>query len=135
LDALAGDGSGVRLGVTGWPRFSHNLLRRALTRGLRLILATASGAAVANLYYNQPMLADIGRTFRAGAHEVGLIATVTQVGYAIGMPLFIPQGDFINRRAVVVLLFAAVACALVAAAISPGLAWLMAASFSLASPQ
>jgi hypothetical protein len=33
------------------------------------------------------MLADIGKTFRAGAHEVGLIATTTQVGYAIGMCL------------------------------------------------
>lgn len=104
---------------------------RALTPGLRWTLAVASGVAVANIYYNQPMLADIGRDFHAGAHETGLIATFTQIGYAAGMPLFIPLGDFVNRRNLVVTLFAAVACALVAAAASPSLLWLVAASFCI----
>ena len=93
----------------------------ALTSGLRWTLAVASGMAVANIYYNQPMLADIGRDFHAGPHETGLIATFTQVGYAMGMPLFIPLGDYVNRRALVVFLFAAVACALVTAALATNL--------------
>jgi predicted MFS family arabinose efflux permease len=102
---------------------------RRLTPGLRWTMAAASGVAVANLYYNQPMLADIGRTFHAGAREVGLIATFTQVGYAAGMPLFIPLGDLVNRRRLVVTLFGGVGCALAAAAIAPNLTWLAAASF------
>lgn len=107
----------------------NTVRRQTLTPGLRWTLALASGVAVANIYYNQPMLADIGRTFHAEPHEAGLIATATQIGYAAGMPLFIPLGDFMNRRTLAVLLFAAVACALAAAAMSPGLIWIIVASF------
>ncbi|MBV8819883.1 MAG: MFS transporter, partial [Acidobacteriaceae bacterium] len=89
------------------------------------------GVAVANIYYNQPMLADIGRDLHADPHRTGLIATVTQLGYAAGMPVFIPLGDFVNRRNLVVALFAAVACALAAAALSPNLTWIVAASFCI----
>src|SRR5690242_10977992 len=92
-------------------------------------MAVASGVAVANIYYNQPMLADIGREFRAGAREVGLIATATQVGYAAGMPVFIPLGDYVERRKLVTGLFVAVACALAAAAVSTTLVMIIAASF------
>src|SRR5436190_1391851 len=101
----------------------------ALPSALRWTMAAASGVAVANLYYNQPMLADIAREFHAGPHEAGLIATATQVGYAARMPLFIPLGDFVNRRTLVVALFAAVALALAGAALSPSLPWIIAASF------
>ncbi len=93
------------------------------------MLATASGVAVANLYYNQPMLADIGREFHATARHAGLVATLTQAGYAAGMPLFIPIADFVDRRKLVVSLFGAVACALIGAALSPSLPWLIASSF------
>lgn len=92
-------------------------------------MATASGVAVANLYYNQPMLADMGRSFHASAHYVGLIATATQIGYALGMPLFIPLGDFVERRRMVVILFCAVALALAATALAPTLWAVIAASF------
>jgi predicted MFS family arabinose efflux permease len=74
------------------------------------------------------MLADIGRTFHANAHEVGLVATATQVGYALGMPAFIPLGDFIDRRKLASGLFAAVAVALIGAAASPTITALVVAS-------
>lgn len=105
---------------TGLPR---------LSRGLLLIMTTASAVAVANLYYNQPMLADMARSLRVNAHQIGLVATFTQAGYALGMPLFVPLGDFVERRRLVVLLFLAVAVALIGAAVSPNLASLVAASF------
>jgi predicted MFS family arabinose efflux permease len=92
-------------------------------------MAAASGLAAANVYYNQPMLADMARTFHVGAREIGLVATFTQIGYAAGMPLFVPLGDFTERRRLVVSLFAAVATALVLAATARSLAWLVAASF------
>lgn len=92
-------------------------------------MAAASGLAVANIYYNQPMLADMGRTFHANAREVGLVATFTQIGYAAGMPLFIPLGDFTERRRLVTALFAAAAGACVLAAAARSLPWLVAASF------
>jgi predicted MFS family arabinose efflux permease len=92
-------------------------------------MAVASGVAVANLYYNQPMLADMARTFHATPRSIGLVATFTQIGYGMGMPVFVPLGDFIERRRLVVCLFLAVACALASAAISRSLLWLLIASF------
>ena len=100
-----------------------------ISRGLLWMMSVASGAAVANLYYNQPMLAAMARTFHADAHAIGLVATFTQAGYALGMPLFVPLGDFMERRRLIVFLFLAVACALSAAALAPNLAWLVIASF------
>ncbi len=75
------------------------------------------------------MLADIGRTFSAPARDSGLVATATQVGYALGMPLFIPLGDFLDRRTLASSLFLVVACALALAAAAPSLTLLIAASF------
>ncbi|MFL6448116.1 MAG: MFS transporter [Bryobacteraceae bacterium] len=92
-------------------------------------MALASGAAVANIYYNQRMLADMGRTFHVTATQIGLVATATQIGYAAGMPMFVPLGDFIERRRLVVSLFLAVTCSLTAAAVARNLTWLIAASF------
>ncbi len=100
-----------------------------MSRALLWMMSIASGAAVANLYYNQPMLAAMARTFHASAHEIGLVATFTQAGYALGMPLFVPLGDFMERRRLIVMLFLAVACALSAAALAQNLIWLVTASF------
>jgi predicted MFS family arabinose efflux permease len=92
-------------------------------------MAVASGLAVANIYYNQPMLAEIARTFGVDAHAAGLVATFTQIGYAAGMPLFIPLGDIVERRRLVVALFTASAAALALAASARTLPLLVAASF------
>lgn len=94
-------------------------------------MASASGVAVANIYYNQPMLADMAGSLHAGFHQIALVATLTQIGYAAGMPLFIPLGDLVNRRKLVTALFAAAATSSVLAAIAHGLVWLCAASFLL----
>lgn len=92
-------------------------------------MTVASAVAVANLYYNQPMLAAMARSFQVDPHAIGLVATFTQAGYALGMPLFIPSGDLVERRRLIVLLFLGVACALAAAATARSLSWLVAASF------
>ena len=67
-------------------------------------MAVASGATVANLYYNQPLLPEIARTFGAPDHAVGLIPTLTQIGYGAGMLLVVPLGDSQERRRLVVIL-------------------------------
>src|SRR5207253_9552673 len=91
-------------------------------------IAIASGATVANLYYNQPLLPGIGRSFSASLHAVGLVPTLTQVGYGLGMLLVVPLGDARERRRLVVTCIGAAAVALVAIALSPNLPWLLAAS-------
>lgn len=100
-----------------------------LSRPLLLTLATASGVAVANIYYNQPMLSDMARNLNVTSQQIGLVATATQIGYAAGMPIFIPLGDFVDRRGLLASLFIAVAFALAGAALSHDLTQLIIASF------
>ena len=62
------------------------------------MMAITSGAAAANLYYNQPLLAIIQQSFHASAHATGLIPMLTQIGYAVGIFLLVPLGDLMERR-------------------------------------
>lgn len=94
-------------------------------------MAIASGATVANLYYNQPLLAVIARHFHASTHQVSLIPTLTQIGYAIGILLFVPLGDRTERRRLIVIMTICTAIALAVAAVSPNLLWLSVASFAI----
>ncbi|RKH25869.1 MFS transporter [Corallococcus praedator] len=95
------------------------------------LMAAASAVTAANLYYNQPLLGDIGRTLGASDGAVGLVPTLTQVGYAVGMLLLVPLGDSLERRRVILTLCACVAVALSATALAPGLHVLVAASFAV----
>jgi predicted MFS family arabinose efflux permease len=91
-------------------------------------MAAAAGLSVANLYYHQPLLGDIGRTFHASDRALGLIPTVSQVGYALGLLLIVPLGDSLERRRIIVIMSALVSLALVGVAVAPGLPWMVAAS-------
>jgi predicted MFS family arabinose efflux permease len=87
-------------------------------------MAVAAGVAVANLYYNQPMLPDIARSFGVSADRTALLPMLTQIGYALGLFLFVPLGDIVDRRRLVLALLAGVILSLVALAVAPSLAWL-----------
>ncbi|WP_127531763.1 MFS transporter [Paenibacillus kobensis] len=102
-----------------------------LSRGLLLLMAFAAGMTVANLYYNQPLLADIGRSFGVQPDEVGLISTCTQIGYALGMFLFVPLGDIKERRGLLTVLLSLVCLSLIGVASAQNLIWIYAASFAV----
>jgi predicted MFS family arabinose efflux permease len=100
----------------------------ALPRPLVLLIAVATGAVVANLYYAQPVLHQVSRTFSSSPGPTSSIITATQVGYAAGLLLVVPLGDLHPRRALVSRLFVVAAASCVACALAPDL-WL----FALAS--
>jgi predicted MFS family arabinose efflux permease len=95
------------------------------------IMAAAGGVAVANLYYNQPMLPDVGTSFGVAANVIALLPMLTQIGYALGLFLFVPLGDVVDRRRLVVALLFGIIISLLALALAPSLLWLDIASLTL----
>jgi len=95
------------------------------------LLAVSSGCIVANLYYAQPLLADIAREFALSVTQIGAVAMLGQLGSATGMLLFVPLGDKHERRGLISLLLGAGALMLAAMALAPSLFWLCVASFLL----
>jgi len=81
---------------------------------------------VATIYYNQPLLLEITRTFHVSHSAGGAISVATQLGYAAGILLFVPLGDVAERRKLILRLFAAVSLALAAAGLAPSF-WVLVA--------
>jgi predicted MFS family arabinose efflux permease len=89
-----------------------------ISPSLVLLLAVACGAAVANLYYAQPLLHTLGHALGVSDATAGLLVTVTQVGYVLGLAFLVPVGDLRERRTLIsaTLIITAVALAMAAAA-------------------
>lgn len=95
------------------------------------VLAATAGVAISNIYYNQPLLTCIRRSFPDDASWVGAVPAATQIGFAVGMLLVSPLGDRIDRRRLILWQAAGLYCALVAAALAPSLAVLIGASIMI----
>ncbi|MFC5468197.1 MFS transporter [Cohnella suwonensis] len=70
----------------------------AMSRPMILLFAISCGLSVANIYYAQPLLDAIANEFAIPHSLVGLVVTVTQICYALGLLLLVPLGDIFNRR-------------------------------------
>jgi predicted MFS family arabinose efflux permease len=97
---------------------------RPLSRRLVLLLAVACGAAVANLYYAQPLLHTISADLGVSAGTTALLVTASQIGYAAGLVLIVPLGDLLNRRRLVSGMLVLTTIGLAGAAAAPSLAGL-----------
>ncbi|MBD2683531.1 MFS transporter [Nostoc paludosum FACHB-159] len=100
-----------------------------MNRNIVWLMAITSGAAAANLYYNQPLLAAITQNLNASVQDAGLIPTLGQIGYAMGNFFIVPLGDLLERKRLLVNMLIGTALALAAAAVSPTIGWLIIASF------
>lgn len=67
-------------------------------------MAVSAGVIVANIYYNQPILKEIGLSVHASESEVGRISMLAQFGYGLGMFFLLPLGDKLNRKNLILLL-------------------------------
>jgi predicted MFS family arabinose efflux permease len=91
----------------------------SLSRIVTLLFAVASGLSVANIYYAQPLLDRIASEFGINHAAVGMIITITQICYALGLFLLVPLGDLLDRRKLVVRLLLLSVFALLMVGIAP----------------
>ena len=67
------------------------------------ILALGAGFSVASIYYAQPLLPLIGANLHLSVEGMGLVPTLTQAGYALGILFLLPLGDRHDRRTLILL--------------------------------
>jgi predicted MFS family arabinose efflux permease len=93
------------------------------------LLAVCSAVTAANIYLAAPLLPLMARDFGSAPSAIAWIASVAQLGYAVGLLFFAPLGDSANRRRLVAGLTLVTALALGASAAAPGAGALAVAMF------
>lgn len=102
-----------------------------LSRSLVLVMAIASGIAVANIYYIQPLLAEIAKAFQVTQVSVGFVAMLTQVGYALGMLFLLPLADLREKKSLILTMLLCATGAIALMASSPNITVLSIAAFAI----
>ncbi len=84
---------------------SHNSANNpSLNKGLLLLMSSAVSATAANLYYNQPLLPQMGQELQLSGEALGAIPAATQFGYAAALLLISPLGDNMSRKGLIAVL-------------------------------
>ena len=91
-----------------------------LSRFAILLMAVACGTMVANLYYAQTLIDVIGPEIGMSAGVAGLITTLTQLGYGLGIILVVPLADLFENRRIVLISAVATVLGCIAIALSNG---------------
>jgi predicted MFS family arabinose efflux permease len=79
------------------------------------LFAVATGLIVANLYYAQTLIGPISRATGLDPGAAGLIVTLTQIGYCLGLLFIVPLGDLVENRRLIFIALLTSALALLAA--------------------
>jgi len=93
----------------------------ALPPALVLLMAMATGLAVASNYFAQPLLPTMAREFHLSVTGAGIIVTTAQLGYATGLLLIVPLGDLFERRGLIVAMTLLAAAGLLTIALAPAM--------------
>ncbi|MFK3774834.1 MFS transporter [Pseudomonas sp. NPDC089406] len=96
-----------------------------LSRALILLMATATGLAVASNYYAQPLLHSIAEQFGLSTASAGSIVIAAQLSYGAGLLLLAPLGDLFEQRRLIVTMVLISTAGLVISACAPNLPWLI----------
>lgn len=97
----------------------QGLHEASISPALTFLLASACGLIAANLYYGQPLAGIIGAELGLSSAATGLIVTLTQIGYGVGLLFVVPLGDLVENRKLVVSAVSMAVLSLVAAAFAP----------------
>jgi predicted MFS family arabinose efflux permease len=91
--------------------------------GQRLIplLGLACGITVSALYFNQPLLIEMARSLHVTEAQMSHVAVAAQAGYAIGLLFFVPLGDVLERRGLILKMIGGLVLAMLITAVVPSL--------------
>jgi len=107
----------------------NQAIEQSMPKWLTILLASACGIIVANLYYAQPLVGVISFSIGLSANSSGLIVTLTQMGYVFGLLLIVPLGDILDNRKLVFISLLLTGIALAITALTKQAAPFLAASF------
>ncbi|KAB2446268.1 MFS transporter [Bacillus thuringiensis] len=102
---------------------------KEISSGLIILVATACGIIVANLYYAQPLIGLISNVIGLSNSSAGLIVTLTQIGYVVGLLFLVPLGDIVENKKLIIILLLLSAVALTATVFVKSAIMLLVASF------
>lgn len=71
-------------------------------RAVTFLFAAACGMSVANIYFAQPLLDQLSIAFNIDPSIIGVVITITQIFYGIGLLLLVPLGDLLNQRRLII---------------------------------
>ncbi|MDE1164167.1 MAG: MFS transporter [Pseudomonas sp.] len=98
---------------------------KPLSRALILLMAIATGLAVASNYYAQPLLHTLAGQFGLSTAVAGSIVITAQLSYGAGLFLLVPLGDLFEQRRLVVSMTLLSATGLVLSALAVNLPMLL----------
>ncbi|NMP27953.1 MFS transporter [Rahnella sp. SAP-1] len=93
----------------------------ALPAKMVFTLAAGAGLSVASIYYSQPMLGIMGSGVNASLSQTGMVPTLTQIGYALGILFLVPLGDRFDRRNIILFKSLLLTLALLLCGFAPGI--------------
>lgn len=77
---------------------SQLVVHSSIPQYMALLLAISCGMAVANIYFAHPLLDTLANDFKISHSAIGIVITVTQICYALGLLFLVPLGDLLNHR-------------------------------------
>jgi predicted MFS family arabinose efflux permease len=96
-----------------------------------ILLAVSVFAGAGTIHYQTPMLAAFAAEFGADPAAAGWVATLSFGGFLLGTILFVPLGDRLDKRRLILAELSVVIAALLAMAAAPSLPLLAAAAFAV----
>jgi predicted MFS family arabinose efflux permease len=88
----------------------------SISNWVTFLLALSCGLIVANIYYAQPLVGPIAAELGLSLKAAGLVVTMTQIGYGVGLFFIVPLGDLVENRRLVLSVMVLGALALATAA-------------------
>jgi predicted MFS family arabinose efflux permease len=95
--------------------------RSVATNTQVILMSVINGTTIANIYYAQPILAQIASSLHITSAQAGIIPMLSQLGFGVGLVLVAPLGDMVEAKRLVVALLAALCLSLLGVSLAPGL--------------